>query len=55
MKTPTALQDTPQSITVVPRELIRDQMMPSIGDVVKYTPGIQQHQGENNRDQVVIR
>ena len=30
--------------------------MTSIGDVVKYIPGIQQqHQGENNRDQVIIR
>ena len=29
--------------------------MLSMGDVVRYTPGIQVHQGENNRDQVVIR
>ena len=37
------------------RELIRDQLMLSIGDVMRYTPGIQVHQGENNRDQVIIR
>ena len=55
LKTLTLLRDTPQSVTVVPRELIRDQLMLSIGDVVKYVPGIQQHQGENNRDQVIIR
>lgn len=54
-KTLTLLRDTPQSVTIVPRELMRDQMMLSIGDVVKYVPGIQQHQGENNRDQVIIR
>lgn len=55
LKTSTLLRDTPQSVTVVSRELMRDQLMLSIGDVVKYVPGIQQHQGENNRDQVIIR
>ena len=30
-------------------------MMMSIGDVVRYVPGITAIQGENNRDQVVIR
>jgi len=54
-KTPTALLDVPQSITVVTRQLIRDQMMSSVGDVVRYVPGVTAHQGENNRDQVVIR
>ena len=29
--------------------------MRSIGDVVRYVPGISAHQGENNRDQVIIR
>ena len=54
-KTLTPLRDTPQSITVVTQELIRDQMMMSIGDVVRYVPGVTAHQGENNRDQVIIR
>jgi catecholate siderophore receptor len=54
-KTPTMLRDVPQSITVVTRELIRDQLMMSIGDVVRYVPGITAIQGENNRDQLVIR
>jgi catecholate siderophore receptor len=54
-KTLTPLHDIPQSITVVPRELMRDQMMMSMGDVVRYVPGITAIQGENNRDQVVIR
>ena len=55
LKTDTPLRDTPQSVTAVTRELMRDQGMTSIGDIVKYVPGIQQQQGENNRDQVVIR
>jgi len=54
-RTLTPLRDTPQSVTVVSREVIRDQSMQSIGDVVRYVPGITAIQGENNRDQVVIR
>jgi catecholate siderophore receptor len=54
-KTLTALRDLPQSVTVTTKQLIRDQLMLSIGDVMRYTPGIQVHQGENNRDQVIIR
>src|SRR4030095_16068410 len=37
------------------REQINDQMLLSIGDVVRYIPGITAHQGENNRDQIIIR
>src|SRR6185503_17591171 len=54
-KTLSPLRDVPQSITVVTREQVRDQMMSSVGDVVRYVPGITAHQGENNRDQVIIR
>src|SRR4029079_8793981 len=49
------LRDAPQSLTVVTRQLIDDQMMNSIADVVRYVPGVETHQGENNRDQVVLR
>jgi catecholate siderophore receptor len=54
-KTLTPLRDIPQSISVVTKEQIRDQAMGSIADVVAYVPGITSHQGENNRDQLVIR
>jgi catecholate siderophore receptor len=54
-KTVTPLRDMPQSVTIVTRKLIQDQLMTSIGDVVRYVPGITLHQGENNRDQVIIR
>ena len=54
-KTATPLRDTPQAVTVVSGELIRDQLMSSIADTVNYVPGITTHQGENNRDQVIIR
>ena len=45
----------PQAVTVVTSELIQDQMMMSVGDVMRYVPGVTVHQGENNRDQVIIR
>ena len=54
-RTFTALRDVPQSITVVSSKQIKDQSMASIADVVNYVPGITSHQGENNRDQLVIR
>ncbi len=54
-KTYTLLRDIPQSISVVTKEQIRDQSMSSVADVVAYVPGITAHQGENNRDQLVIR
>jgi len=54
-KTLTPLRDIPQSISIVTKEQIRDQSMSSVADVVTYVPGITSHQGENNRDQLVIR
>ena len=54
-KTLTPLRDIPQSISVVTKEQIRDQSMASVSDVVAYVPGITSHQGENNRDQLVVR
>ena len=54
-KTLTPLRDVPQSITVVTQTQIRDQGMMSVADAVRYVPGITAHQGENNRDQVIIR
>ncbi len=54
-RTLTPLRDVPQSVTVVTRQLMQDQLMSSLGDVVRYVPGIALHQGENNRDQLVIR
>ncbi|HET9788157.1 MAG TPA: TonB-dependent siderophore receptor, partial [Pyrinomonadaceae bacterium] len=49
------LRDLPQSVTVVSAEQIKDQSFQSIADVVNYVPGIVSHQGENNRDQLVMR
>lgn len=54
-KTLTPLRDTPQSIAVVTKEQIKDQSFQSISEVVNYIPGISAHQGENNRDQLILR
>ena len=54
-RTLTPLRDVPQSITIVTQDQIKDQLMSSIGDVVRYVPGITATQGENNRDQLTIR
>ena len=54
-KTLSPLRDIPQSISVVTAEQIKDQSFQSVADVVTYVPGIASHQGENNRDQLVIR
>ena len=54
-KTDALLRDTPQSISVVTEELIKDTAMNSMGDVVRYMPGITMAQGEGNRDTTVIR
>jgi len=54
-KTDTALVNVPQSLTVVTAQQMRDQQMTSIGDVVRYVPGVGVHQGENNRDQIIFR
>lgn len=54
-RTVTPLLDIPQSISVVTQEQLRDQSMNSVSDVVAYIPGVTAHQGENNRDQLVIR
>ncbi|HSS22027.1 MAG TPA: TonB-dependent siderophore receptor [Pyrinomonadaceae bacterium] len=54
-KTLTPLRDTPQSISVVTKEQIKDQSFQSVSDVVNYIPGVSSHQGENNRDQLILR
>ena len=55
LKSPTPIIDVPQSLSIIGAEQILEQGFDSIGDVVLYTPGITQSQGEGHRDAVVIR
>lgn len=54
-KTDTPLRDVPQSVTVVTKQQVKDIGAQKIEDVVRYVPGVNWHQGENNRDRIVIR
>lgn len=54
-KTDTPLRDVPQAITVITRDIMAQQTMRSMGDVVRYVPGIGIAQGEGNRDTPVFR
>jgi len=54
-KTDTPLREVPASVTVVPSSVMKDQAMQSMGDVFRYVPGVLMHQGEGNRDQIIIR
>src|SRR5258705_4456588 len=49
-KTDTPIINIPQSISVLTREFIRDQGFQSLGDSLRYVPGVIPHQGEGNRD-----
>ncbi len=54
-KTNTLLRDVPQSISVITNELIKDQSIQSLGDAVRYVPGVGVSQGEGNRDALIFR
>lgn len=54
-KTNTALINIPQSVSVVTKDFIKDQAPTNFTDVTRYVPGVAVHQGEGNRDELVIR
>jgi catecholate siderophore receptor len=54
-KTDTPLIDVPQAVTVVSIKQINDQAAGSIGDAIRYTPGVFSAQGEGNRETLVFR
>lgn len=49
------LRDVPQSIAVVPGELLLDQRALSLQDALKNVPGVSFSSGDGQRDQVTIR
>jgi len=55
LKTPTPIIDVPQSLSITTAEQILEQGFDSIGDIVLYTAGVTQSQGEGHRDAVVLR
>ncbi len=55
LRTDTPLLDTPQSVSVVSARQVQDQAATSIGDAIRYTPGVFSAQGEGNRETLVFR
>jgi len=54
-KTSTPLIRIPQSIDAITKDFIRDNNFQALTDVTRYVPGVAIHQGEGNRDELVIR
>jgi catecholate siderophore receptor len=55
LKTPTLIINVPQSLSIVTDEDLRKKGFKEIGDIVRYTPGINTSLGEGHRDAVVFR
>jgi catecholate siderophore receptor len=55
LMTGTPLIDVPQSLTIFSEAQIDEQGFLSIGEIVDYTPGLTNSQGEGHRDAVVFR
>ncbi|MBC6402601.1 MAG: TonB-dependent siderophore receptor [Hyphomonadaceae bacterium] len=55
LKTPRPIIDVPQSLSITTADQIIRQGFTSIADIVLYTPGVSNSQGEGHRDAVVFR
>ena len=54
-RTDTLLLDTPQSVSVVTQDQIRDQNITTMQEAARYVPGVNVQMGEGHRDQITIR
>ena len=54
-KTPVPIIDVPQTLSIVTDDEIRKQGFRELGDIVRYTPGVNTSQGEGHRDSIVFR
>ncbi len=55
LKSPTPILDVPQSLSIVTADDIIKQGFTGVGDIINYTPGVNNSQGEGHRDSVVFR
>ena len=55
LKSPTPIIDVPQSLSIVTADEISVRGFDSLGQIVDYTPGVNNSQGEGHRDSVVFR
>ncbi|MBN8747188.1 MAG: TonB-dependent siderophore receptor [Variovorax sp.] len=54
-KTDTLLRDTPQSISVITSDDMRDRAVQSVAEAARYVPGVWFAQGEGNRETPIFR
>jgi len=54
-KSNTPIVNIPQSLSVLTKEFIGDQSFQYFTEITRYVPGVAIHQGEGNRDELVIR
>ncbi len=55
LQPPMPVLDVPQSVSIITIEDIKNQGFRQIGDLIRYTPGVNTSQGEGHRDAVVFR
>ena len=55
LKTPVRILDVPQTLSIVTDDDIKNQGFRELGDIVRYTPGVNTSQGEGHRDSIVFR
>jgi len=55
LKIPTLIINVPQSLSIVTGEEINKKGMREIGDIARYTPGVNTSLGEGHRDAIVFR
>lgn len=54
-KTPTPLIDVPQSVAMITRDQFDDQGITTLGDALRFVPGVSIKTGEGHRDDLIIR
>jgi catecholate siderophore receptor len=54
-KVNTPLVNIPQSLSIITKNFIADNAFQNITDATRYVPGVAVHQGEGNRDELIIR
>lgn len=55
VKTPTPVLNVPQSLTIISAADIDERAFNSVADIIEYTPGVNNSQGEGHRDAIVFR
>ena len=55
LKAPTPIIDVPQSLSIVTADQVAQRGFASVGEIIDYTPGVNNSQGEGHRDAIVFR